>query len=67
MYLILIQILYYATEIYEQTGLGPTEVAYSTVGTGAVNVLVTIIAVSDDYSFIYPSKKLPTLLSSYGT
>lgn len=38
-------IMFYATEIYEQTGMGETEVAYSTVGTGAINVLMTIIAV----------------------
>ncbi|PIK61040.1 putative solute carrier family 2, facilitated glucose transporter member 1-like [Apostichopus japonicus] len=38
-------IMFYATEIYYQTGMDDTQVAYSTVGTGAINVLMTIVAV----------------------
>ncbi|XP_071485272.1 solute carrier family 2, facilitated glucose transporter member 1-like [Diadema antillarum] len=38
-------VLFYATEIYYQTGMGEEEVAYSTIGTGAINVVMTIISV----------------------
>eukprot|EP00057_Strongylocentrotus_purpuratus_P024900 XP_011679374.1 PREDICTED: solute carrier family 2, facilitated glucose transporter member 1-like [Strongylocentrotus purpuratus] len=38
-------VLFYATEIYRQTGMGAEEVAYATIGTGAINVVMTIISV----------------------
>nr|XP_054769179.1 solute carrier family 2, facilitated glucose transporter member 1-like [Lytechinus pictus] len=38
-------VLFYATEIYYQTGMGEEEVAYATIGTGAINVVMTIISV----------------------
>lgn len=40
------QIYYYADQIYLKAGVGRQDVQYATVGTGAVNVLMTCCAVS---------------------
>lgn len=40
------QIYYYADQIYMSAGVNSHDVQYVTVGTGAVNVVVTVLAVS---------------------
>lgn len=54
--------MFYATEIYYQTGMDDTQVAYSTVGTGAINVLMTIVAVSITMFLISSPPPPPPLL-----
>lgn len=39
------QIYYYADSIYATAGVKPNDIQYVTVGTGAVNVFMTIAAV----------------------
>lgn len=41
----LLQIYYYANSIYSSAGVRPDDIQYVTVGTGAVNVFMTIAAV----------------------
>ncbi|XP_055966959.1 solute carrier family 2, facilitated glucose transporter member 5-like [Sorex fumeus] len=38
-------IYYYANEIYTNTGIEPSQVQYVTVGTGAINVVATLVSV----------------------
>lgn len=40
-----LQVYYYADRIYSNAGIEESNVQYVTVGTGAVNVLMTIVAV----------------------
>lgn len=40
------QLLFYATEIYEDSGLSEDQIGLATVGVGGINVIMTVIAVS---------------------
>lgn len=42
----LLQIYYYADSIYASAGVNENDIQFVTVGTGAVNVFMTIAAVS---------------------
>lgn len=44
--MVLPQIYYYADQIYLSAGVKSNDVQYVTVGTGAVNVFMTILTVS---------------------
>lgn len=40
------QIYYYADQIYKSAGVNTNDIQYVTAGTGAVNVVITVLAVS---------------------
>lgn len=50
-YLSHIQIYYYADSIYSSAGVRVDHIQYVTVGTGAVNVFMTVAAVRIYYSY----------------
>jgi hypothetical protein len=51
------QIYYYADEIYLSAGVKSQDVQYVTVGTGAVNVFMTIVTVSVQGAEASPATK----------